>query len=66
MQKPFTVTAIWDAQARVFTTGSDIPGLVVEADTFEELVNLAESFAPEIIADNLPDAVPPFCVQTVS
>ncbi len=63
MQKPFTVTAIWDSQARVFTTESDIPGLVVEADTYDELVPLVEALAPDVIAANLPDAVAPFRVR---
>jgi hypothetical protein len=35
MAKAFTVTAVWDPDAEVFTTKSDIPGLVVEAATFE-------------------------------
>jgi Domain of unknown function (DUF1902) len=63
MQNPFIVTAIWDSVAHVFTTESDIPGLVVEADTFEELVDLVEALAPEVIAANLPDATPPYRVQ---
>jgi Domain of unknown function (DUF1902) len=63
MQKLFTVTALWDCQARVFTTQSDIHGLVIEADTFEELVDLVESLAPEIIAANLPGAVAPCTVR---
>ena len=40
MAKAFTVTAVWDTDAEVFTTKSDIPGLVVEAATFEELIDL--------------------------
>jgi hypothetical protein len=63
MHNPFIVTAIWDAKARVFTTQSDIPGLVIEADTFEELVDLVETLAPEVIAANLPDASPPYRVH---
>jgi hypothetical protein len=63
MSKTFTVTAIWDAEARVFTLRSNIPGLVVEADAFEELVELVEALAPEVIAANLPDAPRPYKVQ---
>jgi hypothetical protein len=37
--------------------------LVVEADTFEELVDLVEALAPEVIAANLPNARPPYRVQ---
>jgi hypothetical protein len=60
MQTPFKVTAIWDDEAKVFTSESDIPGLVVEAETFEEFVDLVESLAPEILADNVPSATRPF------
>lgn len=63
MQKPFHVTAFWDAEARVFTTVSDIPGLVVEADSFEELVDLVEALAPEVIAANVPNATRPYQVR---
>ena len=48
--KAFTVTAVWDSYAEVFATKSDIPGLVVEAATFEESIDLIGSLAPEVIA----------------
>ena len=54
MPKSFLVSAMWDAEARVFTSQSDIPGLVVEAETFEEFVELVRGLAPEVIAANLP------------
>ena len=54
--KSYTITATWDADAGVFTSQSDIPGLVVEAETFEEFVNLVRTLAPEVIAGNLPAA----------
>ena len=54
MPKSFLVTATWDPQARVFTSQSDIPGLVVEAETFEQFVELVRALAPEVIAANLP------------
>ena len=63
MQRAFTVTATWDAEARVFTSRSDIPGLVVEAETFEEFVALVEALAPEVIAANAPDAPRPYAVK---
>jgi hypothetical protein len=50
----------------VFTTQSDIPGFVVEAATFEELVDLISSLAPEVIAANVPDAPAPYRVQIVT
>ena len=61
--RTFTVTAVWDRQAAVFTTESDIPGFVVEAATSEELVDLVASLAPDVIAANVPSAKAPYRVQ---
>jgi len=66
MTSAFTVTAVWDPDAQVFTTESDIPGLVVEAATFEELIDLVRALAPEVIAANVPTASAPFRVQIVT
>ena len=63
MSNTFTVTATWDPGARVFTSRSDLPGLVVEAETFEEFVDLVRALAPEVIAANLPGARGPHTVQ---
>jgi hypothetical protein len=61
----FHVTAIWDAEAKVFYSESDIPGLVVEAETFDAFVDLVNALAPELLSDNLPDLPGPHKV-TVS
>ncbi len=66
MTQVFTLTAIWDPDAEAFTTQSDIPGLVVEAATFEELVELVRALAPELIAANIPTAPAPDRVQIVT
>ena len=63
MTKAFTVTAVWDRQAEVFTTESDILGFVVEAATFEEVVDLVASLAPEAIAANVCSSMAPYRVQ---
>ena len=60
MDQTFKVAAIWDTEAKVFTSQSDIPGLVIEAGTFEEFVALVEDLAPEILAANLPQAKRPY------
>ncbi len=60
MPQTFIVTAQWDDEAKVFTSTSDIPGLVVEADTFEEFVSLVEALAPEILEANLPHVKRPY------
>jgi hypothetical protein len=66
MAKAFTVTAVWDPDAEVFATTSDIPGLVVEAATFEELVDLVRSLAPDVVAANIADAAAPYTVEIVT
>jgi hypothetical protein len=48
----FHVIARWDEEARVFYSESDIPGLVVEAETFDEFVDLVQHFVPELLAEN--------------
>jgi Domain of unknown function (DUF1902) len=60
MKKNFKVTAVWDPEAEVFTSTSNIPGLVVEAATFEEFVSLVEALAPEMLEANMPNAKRPF------
>ncbi len=60
MRQNFKIAAIWDPVANVFTSTSNIPGLVVEADTFEEFVSLVEALAPEMLEANMPSAKRPF------
>jgi hypothetical protein len=62
--KTYRLTALWDDEAKVWTTAeTDIPGLVVEADSFEGFVALAEDLAPELVADNLPGSSGPFSLR---
>ncbi len=60
MAHTFNVMAIWDVDGKVFTSQSDIPGLVIEADTFEEFVSLVEELAPDVLAANLPQIKRPY------
>ncbi|MBA4804603.1 MAG: DUF1902 domain-containing protein [Brevundimonas sp.] len=48
----YTVTAVWDADAGVYWSQSDIVGLNVEAATLSEFVDLVETLAPELMRDN--------------
>jgi hypothetical protein len=48
----YTVTAVWDAEAEVYGSRSDIVGLNVEAATLSEFVDLVEALAPELMRDN--------------
>jgi Domain of unknown function (DUF1902) len=59
----FFVTALWDADAGVFVSTSDIPGLVVEAETFDAFVELVHALAPEVIAANLPELKGPHHIR---
>jgi Domain of unknown function (DUF1902) len=60
MPKIFKITAVWDDEAKVFTSTSDIPGLVVEASTFEEFVSLVEALGPEMLEANMPQEPRPY------
>ena len=53
MEQRFHVQARWDPEASVWISSSNIPGLVVEADTLGEFIELVEALAPEMLADNL-------------
>ena len=53
MSQRFHVHARWDPEAEVWISSSNIPGLVVEADTLGEFIELVEALAPEMLADNL-------------
>jgi len=49
----FDVHAVWDAEAGVWTAYSDdIPGLVTEAATWDEMVKRAAAAAAELIVLN--------------
>ena len=53
MSERYHVQADWDAEAGVWISSSNIPGLVVEAETLAEFVELAQALAPELLMDNL-------------
>ncbi|MEQ7156079.1 DUF1902 domain-containing protein [Brevundimonas aurifodinae] len=48
----YTVTAVWDAEAGVYWSQSNIVGLNVEAETLGEFVDLVETLAPSLMRDN--------------
>lgn len=60
MRTQHEILAIWDEEAKVFTSQSTIPGLVVEAGSFEEFIELVEALAPEVLAANVPKAKRPY------
>ena len=51
--KPFFVRAEWDEDARVWVASSDdVPGLVTEGDTLEELIQKLKVMIPELLEAN--------------
>lgn len=48
----YTVEAIWDPQASVWTSRSDIKGLVIETETLDEFEEMVLALGPEMIRDN--------------
>jgi hypothetical protein len=60
MSRPITIEARWDAEASVWiATSSDVPGLVVEANTWPLMIEEVRLVLPELLelagehADNL-------------
>lgn len=53
MTEPFYVRAIWDTEAEVWCSESNIAGLVLETATLSEFESLARQFAPELLAENM-------------
>jgi predicted RNase H-like HicB family nuclease len=53
MSMNIIVKAIWDAEAAVWVaTSDDVPGLVTEAETFEELDKKLRVMIPELLIEN--------------
>jgi len=52
MKSSYYVKALWDPEAAVWTSESDIPGLVIEANTLTEFEVLIWELAPEMLAAN--------------
>ena len=48
----FFVKAVWDEEAEVFHSDSDIVGLHIEAETIEEFREILVDIAPELILTN--------------
>ena len=52
MQQTFRVKAVWDAEAEVFYSQSDIEGLHIEAATLDEFEAIMLDVGPELIMVN--------------
>jgi hypothetical protein len=53
MTQSFFVQAHWDEEARVWFSSTDIPGLVIEADSLPEFEQYVRELAPEMLSANL-------------
>jgi hypothetical protein len=51
MAPTYHVQATWDAEAKVWTSQSDVPGLVIEAETLPEFEQLVRDLVPELLAE---------------
>ncbi|HKS64756.1 MAG TPA: DUF1902 domain-containing protein [Xanthobacteraceae bacterium] len=50
MQRDITIRAQWDTEAGVWlATSEDVPGLVVEADTWPAMINEVQLVLPELL-----------------
>ena len=52
MPKTYYVEALWDPESGVFISKTDIPGLVVEAGTLDEFMEIARELAGELLHAN--------------
>ena len=52
MKRKYSVTAIWDEEAHVFYSKSDIHGLHIEAETLDEFESITADLAPDLIVEN--------------
>jgi hypothetical protein len=52
VRKVFSIQAVWDDEAGVYFSESDISGLHIEAETLEEFENELFDVAAELIAAN--------------
>jgi hypothetical protein len=50
MNRDITIQARWDVEASVWlATSEDVPGLVVEADTWPAMINEVQLVLPELL-----------------
>lgn len=50
MDRSISIDARWDDEARVWlATSVDVPGLVIEADTWAEMISEAQLVLPELL-----------------
>lgn len=62
----YVVNISWDSEARVwYATSDDIPGLIMESESYDTLLERVKLAAPELLKLNCPD-FPPGSISFVS
>jgi Domain of unknown function (DUF1902) len=49
MRRAYRVEAMWDPEAEVWTSRSDLPGLVIETATLDEFEALIRDLSPKLV-----------------
>lgn len=49
----YYVNALWDAEAGVYYSETNVPGLSIEAETLHEFIEIAEELAPQMLEANV-------------
>ncbi|WP_374624578.1 DUF1902 domain-containing protein [Devosia sp.] len=52
VKRSFTVRALWDEEAQVYYSESDIDGFHIEAETIDEFESVMMDLAPDLIVAN--------------
>jgi hypothetical protein len=52
MQSAYYVRALWDPEASVWISETNVPGLVIEANTLSEFESLIVELTPELLEAN--------------
>lgn len=52
MKRAFHIRALWDAEAKIYYSESDIEGLHIEADSLDEFEALIFELAPDLVIAN--------------
>ena len=48
----YHIRAVWDPEAEVYYSETNVPGLVVEAETLSEFMAITEELLPEMLKAN--------------
>ena len=49
----YYVRAVWDEDAGVYFSETNVPGLNIEAESLHEFIELAEALAPQMLEANV-------------